>query len=208
MARFQKVEGSAVKNNTVFPQFAYAGCPIYPWALTFSLENVVDNLPQRKRRPPYPWHVLDLRISLTSAVVPVMLVLICTPAWAQKSNRQPQSRGDSALVTRGKYIVEGVACCEECHTPRNSQGELDRDRPLQGAPLWLQPAKPNGNWPLEAPRLAGIPPGSDEQIVKLLTTGIWRDGKPLRPPMPQFRMTPQDAQAVVAYLRSLNPSAQ
>jgi mono/diheme cytochrome c family protein len=145
---------------------------------------------------------------MTSAVMPVMLALFCTFALAQKSIRQLQTRSDDALVTRGKYIVEGVARCEQCHTPRNSQGDLDRERPLQGAPLWLQPSKPTGNWPLEAPRIAGIPPGSDEEIVKLLTTGIWRDGKPLRPPMPQFRMTPQDAQAVVAYLRSLNPSPQ
>jgi mono/diheme cytochrome c family protein len=145
---------------------------------------------------------------MTSAVMPVMLALFCTFALAQKSSRQLQTRSDDALVTRGKYIVEGVARCEQCHTPRNSQGDLDRERPLQGAPLWLQPSKPTGNWPLEAPRIAGIPPGSDEEIVKLLTTGIWRDGKPLRPPMPQFRMTPQDAQAVVAYLRSLNPSPQ
>jgi hypothetical protein len=77
--------------------------------------------------------------------------------------------------------------------------------PLQGAPVWLQPAKPTGDWPLEAPRIAGIPPGSDDQIAKLLTTAIWRDGKPLRPPMPQFRMSARDAQAVVAYLKSLNP---
>ena len=134
-----------------------------------------------------------------------MLALISTFSWAQKSSRQTPAQGNDALVTRGKYIVEGVARCEQCHTPRNSQGELDRERPLQGTPLWLQPAKPTGNWPLEAPRIAGIPPGSDEEIVTLLTTGIWRDGKPLRQPMPQFRMTPQDAQAVVANLRSLHP---
>jgi hypothetical protein len=42
-------------------------------------------------------------------------------------------------------------------------------------------------------------------MIKLLTTGIWRDGKPLRPPMPQFRMTAPDAQAVLAYLKTLSP---
>jgi hypothetical protein len=44
--------------------------------------------------------------------------------------------------------------------------------------------------------------------VKLLTTGIWLDGKPLRPPMPQFRMSSQDAQAVVAYLKILKPNVR
>ena len=142
---------------------------------------------------------------LVTAGLAVSLVLAGTHAWGQ-SDGKVRGSSDETLVARGKYLVEGVAACGQCHTPRNSQGGLDRDRPLQGAPLWLQPSRPNGDWPLEAPRLAGIPPGSDEQIVKLLTTGIWRDGKPLRPPMPQFRMSPQDAQAVAAYLRSLNPS--
>jgi len=41
-------------------------------------------------------------------------------------------------------------------------------------------------------------------MVKLLTTGIWTTGTRLRPPMPQFRMEQSDAEAVVAYLKSLN----
>jgi hypothetical protein len=60
---------------------------------------------------------------------------------------------------------------------------------------------------LIAPRLAQSPPGTDAEIVKLLSTGIWSDGKPLRPPMPQFRMSESDAAAVVAYLKSMNPEA-
>jgi len=150
---------------------------------------------------------LPLKSFVVAGLLAVSLILASTAAWGQRETKV-QGGNDKALTARGKYIVEGLAACGQCHTPRNSQGELDRDRPLQGAPLWLQPSRPNGDWPLEAPRLAGIPPGSDEQIVKLLTTGIWRDGKPLRPPMPQFRMNPQDAQAVVAYLRSLNPPPQ
>jgi hypothetical protein len=42
-------------------------------------------------------------------------------------------------------------------------------------------------------------------MVKLLTTGIWITGNRLRQPMPQFRMTVSDAQAVVAYLKSVKP---
>jgi hypothetical protein len=39
-------------------------------------------------------------------------------------------------------------------------------------------------------------------MIKLLTSGIWTNGKRLRLPMPQFRMERSDAEAVVAYLRS------
>ena len=53
---------------------------------------------------------------------------------------------------------------------------------------------------------AGLPPGSDAEMITLLTTSVSRSGKPLRSPMPRFRMTRADAEAVVAYLRSLNAS--
>jgi hypothetical protein len=42
-------------------------------------------------------------------------------------------------------------------------------------------------------------------MIKLLTTGIWNTGNRLRLPMPQFRMDRSDAEAVVAYLKSLTP---
>jgi mono/diheme cytochrome c family protein len=138
------------------------------------------------------------------------LVFLCSFGVAQSSNgdakNSPAQQGSSqAVVARGKYIVEDLAVCSQCHTPRDAQGELDRNRWLEGAPLWLQSARPTQDWPLQAPRIAGNPPGTDAEMIKLLTTGIWRDGKPLRPPMPQFRMTAADAQAVLAYLKTLSP---
>ena len=107
-------------------------------------------------------------------------------------------------MSRGEYIVENVAVCSQCHTPHNEAGELDRSHWLEGAAVWMKPAEPRENWPLQAPRIAGTPPGTDAEMVTLLTTGIWKDGGYLRPPMPQFRMSRQDAEAVVAYLKSLN----
>lgn len=109
----------------------------------------------------------------------------------------------NALVARGKYIVEGLSRCGQCHTPRDSNGNPERNEWLEGAAVWLKPAEAVEDWPLKAPRIAGVPPGTDPEMVTLLTTGIWRDGKPLRSPMPQFRMTQSDAEAVVAYLKSL-----
>ncbi len=122
---------------------------------------------------------------------------------AHAKSGEPKTTGGA--VARGKYIVEGLARCGQCHTPRDTNGNPDRAHWLEGAPVWLKPADPSDDWPLQAPRLAGSPPGTDAEMVKLLTTGFWRDGKFLRPPMPQFRMTRQDAEAVVAYLKSLKP---
>lgn len=106
-------------------------------------------------------------------------------------------------VARGKYIVEDVAMCGTCHTPRNPDGSLDRSRWLAGAPVPYLPARPSKDWPILAPRLAGNPPTTTAGMVTLLTTAIWINGKPLRDPMPKFHMNKADAEAVVAYLRSL-----
>jgi mono/diheme cytochrome c family protein len=38
-------------------------------------------------------------------------------------------------VERGKYLVEDVATCGECHTPRNSRGELKGAAWLRGATI-------------------------------------------------------------------------
>src|ERR1035437_6508696 len=119
--------------------------------------------------------------------------------------RQSKAGGAAADVARGKYLVEDVAVCGQCHTPRDSKGNLDRTRWLQGASVPYLPAKPDSNWPLNAPRIGGTPPASDADMIRLLTAGTWTTGNRLRLPMPQFRMDRSDAEAVVAYLKSLTP---
>jgi mono/diheme cytochrome c family protein len=126
---------------------------------------------------------------------------------AQETKRSQEAvKTNAKLIARGKYIVEGVAGCGYCHTPRDENGNPDRSKWLAGAPVFYQPARGVPGWPNTAPRLAGLPPGSDDEMITLLTTSVSRSGKPLRSPMPRFRMTRADAEAVVAYLRSLNPS--
>jgi mono/diheme cytochrome c family protein len=102
-------------------------------------------------------------------------------------------------VERGRYIVENVAMCWRCHTPGGDGGHPDTAQWLMGAPI----RAPRADWAVQAPRIAGRPPGTDEQVVTLLTTGIARTGQPPRPPMPQFHMQRQDAESVLAYLKSL-----
>jgi mono/diheme cytochrome c family protein len=124
-------------------------------------------------------------------------------AFGQKKSQPAAEKTGGGDVTRGKYIVEGVAMCGQCHTPRDSEGNPDRGRWLQGGSLPFAPANPDPNWPVSAPRIGGNPPANDTDMVKLLTTGIWVTGNRLRFPMPQFRMDRADAEAVVAYLKSV-----
>lgn len=150
------------------------------------------------------------RFLVSATVVLAVMVYAGSLALAQKATAQHPAEKKSAAsdVARGKYLVESVAVCSQCHTPRDDQGNLDRSRWLQGSSVPYMPAKPDSNWPINAPRIGGTPPASDADMIKLLTTGVWTTGKPLRLPMPQFRIERSDAEAVVAYLKSLTPQQQ
>jgi mono/diheme cytochrome c family protein len=108
-----------------------------------------------------------------------------------------------AAVARGRYIVENVSVCWRCHSPIDSTGARDHTRWLMGGQVAMRSTLAGAEWAIVAPRLAGRPPGTDEEFVHLLMTGISRRGTYLRPPMPQFRMYQEDAEAVLAYLKSL-----
>jgi len=119
---------------------------------------------------------------------------------AKSSTATPAAQGD---VDRGRYLVEDIGMCEECHTPRDANGNLDESRRLEGAAIWIVPVHPNTNWSMRAPALAGFPGFTDEQGAQILENGIGPDGLPIQPPMHIYHMTPADAKAVIAYLRSL-----
>jgi hypothetical protein len=106
-------------------------------------------------------------------------------------------------VAHGRYLAEHVAMCIECHSGRDAQGNILEDELFFGGAIPFAPPWPN-DWATRAPRNRGLPGYTDEEALRLLTEGaIGRDGKQLRPPMPRFRMTPQDASDVIAFLRSL-----
>lgn len=117
-----------------------------------------------------------------------------------------QSR--QSQVDRGKYLVEEVARCGECHTPRDAQGELDRSRWLQGAPMWFQPVHTMPNWAYLAPRLAGLGGLGEVDVTRILETGLDPGGRPVRPPMHVYHLSHEDAAAIVAYLKALPPAEQ
>jgi len=144
-----------------------------------------------------------LLISLAAgAAASILLSRESAAAPPQKS----QATTAQSPVERGKYLVEDVAMCQECHTPRDSSGELDHSRWLEGAPVWIMPVHPTSNWAMRAPGLAGFQGFTDEQGEMVLEKGLGPNGLPIQPPMHIYHMNHADAQAVIAYLRSL-PSA-
>ena len=99
-------------------------------------------------------------------------------------------------IERGKVIVRSEALCGNCHTQRG------------GVELGGNPTFRNGALP--APNLTddvtGIGEWTDEQVINAFRNGIDDDGRHLDAAMPYWffhNMSDADAQAVVAFLRSL-----
>src|SRR6266849_6608466 len=76
----------------------------------------------------------------------------------------------SAEWNRGGYLVEGVAHCGGCHTPKNMFGANKRGRAFSGAPVqgWFAPR-------LDSAERGGLKSWSVDDIVEYLQSG--RNGK-------------------------------
>lgn len=114
---------------------------------------------------------------------------------------------DSDPVPYGKYLVEEVGKCQDCHTPKTATGELDKAKWLKGATLDIQPAQEVKGWHKTSPDLTStsrlFARWGEAGIVKFLETGAGPNGHPADPPMPAYKLKPADAEAMVAYLKTL-----
>jgi mono/diheme cytochrome c family protein len=103
---------------------------------------------------------------------------------------------DSSVVEYGRQLVEDVAKCGDCHTPRKTGGEFDRSERLKGARL-----------PKASPDLTTsghlFARWGERGIVKFLETGFDPEGHAADSHMPAYKLRPHDAKAIVAYLKSL-----
>lgn len=108
----------------------------------------------------------------------------------------------SAAINRGAYLVQALGHCGECHTPRNFLGGPISSRFLAGG------KGPDGR------SVPNVTPSrlrhwSDSELKKFFLTGITPDDDTVSEEMNEVirnttsQLTPQDADALVAYLRSL-----
>ena len=124
------------------------------------------------------------------------VVCLSMSAMAQKSTKS------SGNAVRGKYLATQTGLCQDCHSARDEKGQYLQEKWLQGAPIMFTPSI-EIPWAGTAPPIAGLEGWTDQQAITFLTTGVDKDGKRPRPPMPEYRFNRTDAADVVAYLRSL-----
>ena len=110
-------------------------------------------------------------------------------------------------VERGRYLVEVLGACGNCHTPKGPTGDLPGQHLAGGFGLddalgrWVTPnITPDPD--------TGLGRWTDDEIVRAIREGQGRDGKTLGPPMPfglYRRLSDSDVKAMVAYLRTVPP---
>lgn len=135
-------------------------------------------------------------------IILLLLALTLAVFAAETNIPSPAAPAAAGQVQRGKYLVENVGMCAECHTPKTDKGEYDRTQWLAGNLLDFKPDHPMP-FVAVAPPIAGMPGFTDEQALKFLETGIDVTGKRAMAPMPPYHFNHDDALAVLAYLRSL-----
>src|SRR5665213_750589 len=133
-----------------------------------------------------------------------IILLFVSASLGSVGHARPQSSSSAQEVKRGKYLVEEVAKCPECHTPRAKNNQLDPARWLPGAPISIHPVFNTTNWADLVPALAGLSNYTDEQATRVLEKGERANGDgTVQPPMHIYHMNHADAHAIIMYLRSL-----
>ena len=120
--------------------------------------------------------------------------------------------GGGDAVARGDYLVNHVLACPDCHTPRRADGSPDASKMLAGNPAFADLVPEDDEMGLvPTPNLTpdmetGLGAWSDEQIKDAFQNGVDDDDEPLFSLMPYYmyhNLTDADADAIVAYLRSI-----
>jgi len=159
--------------------------------------------------------VWGLTAGLTAATVLMTVTIGWRPLLGAKArpltNRQFERTPER--LARGKYLVEGVGGCFDCH----SQVEKDFKDLKPGEPLVpvMKGAGrvifEEGDARLVAPNLTpdmetGAGTWTDDQFARAIREGIGHDGRTLFPMMPyeDFRvLADEDLASIIVYLRSL-----
>ena len=108
-------------------------------------------------------------------------------------------------VERGKYLVQGISACGNCHFQRGSKGEPLLDKGLSGGMLFDEAAFTAHAANITPDKDTGIGRWTDAQLAKSIREGVRPDKSLIGPPMPMTfyrHISDVDLAAIVAYLRA------
>jgi mono/diheme cytochrome c family protein len=111
-------------------------------------------------------------------------------------------------IERGKYLMESVVACGNCHLARGPQGQPLFDKGLSGGFLFDEPPFKAYAANITPDPESGIGKWTDAQLAKAVREGIRPDKTLIGPPMPiEFyrHISDADLAAIIAYLRAQPP---
>ena len=114
-------------------------------------------------------------------------------------------------AVRGQYLVDHLIGCTGCHTPRNMDGSPDMTRYLAGVDCFVDTDPTDATVGCLSSRnltnhATGLASRSNAEIKAMFLDGLRPDGSALANVMPYWvfhNMTTEDADAIVAYLRTV-----
>jgi len=134
--------------------------------------------------------------------------IVLRPEVPTFAGKQASETDLADKLARGRYLLT-IAHCLECHTPEGPSVVHDfaaasgkGGRTFKGP--WGESVSAN----ITSDAAVGLGQWSDDEIKRAITQGIARDGRKLKPPMAYAAyatMTPQDLDAIVAFVRTLPP---
>ena len=116
-----------------------------------------------------------------------------------------------APAERGKYLVNTILTCQNCHTPKGERGAPVFERDLSSGLTWDEPPFKVTASNITQDKETGIGAWSDADIKKALQKGERPNGVRLAAIMPSDFyeiLTPGDLNAIVAYLKTVKPVKQ
>jgi mono/diheme cytochrome c family protein len=135
------------------------------------------------------------------SILPVSVAILSSVSYTRLACAQDDK------VARGKYLVEEVAKCQDCHTPKMDNGNYIKSMWMKGATLNLAPAAPVPGWHSAAPDVTSNSAlwkrWGDDGMIAFFMTGKTPRGSAAGAPMPAYTLKREDAEAIVAFLKSL-----
>ncbi len=110
-------------------------------------------------------------------------------------------------IDRGRYLVEALTACDNCHTPRGAAGYDFSKRFSGGAQTFSDKSYVVRGSNISPDSETGVGAWTDKELRAAIVDGVGRDGR-LAPVMPSDSykaLTARDLDAIIAFLRSVAP---
>lgn len=185
------LQGTAPDGQHYYPSLPYGSYHRMVPQDVVDLKSYLDSLPQSDR--PSPPHELGFPFNIRRAVG-LWKLLHLNRDWVMAEAGTDQ-------LLRGRYLVEAMGHCAECHTPRGISGGLDKSQWMMGAP------NPSGKGSIPAIHPSKLS-WSAADIAYYLETGFTPDFDSAGGSMTKVianlsQLPPEDRAAIAAYLKAL-----